>query len=114
MAILDDVRTVLGITDQDALLNIYIRKAVTLITIYLNMKPTTPAIDIPTTYPDAVIEYVTISMNKHGNEGLKQFTQGSRNGTYGNELPESVIALLPAPYAKLLQTTPAPTGVILP
>lgn len=117
MDILDDVKTVLGVTDQDALLTLYIRKAVTLITTYLNMKPPISpdvAIDIPTAYPDAVIEYVTICMNKRGNEGLKQFTQGSRSGTYTSELPESVIALLPVPYAKLLQTFQAPTGVILP
>lgn len=123
MAVLDDMHT-LGITDQDALLTLYIRKAVTLIQTYLNI-PTVAytdstgtviqPIDIQATFPDAIIEYVTICMNKKGNEGLKQFTQGSRSGTYeSSQLPESVIFLLPAPYAKLLQTTPAPTGVILP
>ena len=79
MAVLDDIKTVLGVTDQDALLNIYIRKAVTLITTYLNAKPTTPPIDIVATYPDAVLEYVILCMNKRGSEGLKQFNVESTN-----------------------------------
>lgn len=112
MAVLDDLQIVLGVTDQDNLLNLYIRKAVTLITIYLNMKPAAPAIDIAATYPDAVIEYVTICMNKRGTEGLKQFTQGSRNGTYGNDLPDSVKALLPPPFVTMLRSTPYPTVTI--
>lgn len=130
MAVLDDIKILLDISDttRDSKLNLYIRKAITLITIYLNIPTvattstdpitgvvtTIPPIDVPTTYSDAVIEYVTICMNKRGNEGLKQFGQGGRSGTYGNDLPDSVIALLPLPYAKLLQTTPTPIGVILP
>lgn len=124
MAVLDDIKTILGITDQDAILTLYIRKAVTLITNYLNI-PTVAytdsggaviqPIDVEATYPDAVIEFVTLTMNKRGNEGLKQFTQGSRSGTYeSSQLPESVIFLLPAPYATLIKTTLDPVGVILP
>ena len=113
MALLDDTKTVLGIGDttQDSLLTLYIRKSTTLIKNYLMCADT---VDIQANYPDAVMEYVIEQFNKRGNEGLKQFAQGSRSGTYGNELPESVIALLPAPYAVLIQTTPEPTGVILP
>ena len=108
MAVLDDIKTIQGIatldTTRDPLITIYIRKAVTLISNYLNMKPVVApavAVDIATTYPDAVIEYVIISMNRKGNEGITQFSQGSRSGTYGSDLPASVKALLPAPYVTM-------------
>jgi len=111
MAVLDDIKTMQGIatldTTKDTLITLYTRKAVTLISNYLNMKPVVApivAIDISVTYPDAVIEYVIISMNKRGNEELKQFSQGSRSGTYVNDLPDSVKALLPAPYVTMLQS----------
>lgn len=85
-------------TDEDTLIDTYIGKAKTLIKYYLNCDDT---VVIDTTYPDAVMEYVSICLNKHGNEGMKQFTQGSRSGTYGNDLPDSVKALLPLPFATL-------------
>jgi hypothetical protein len=117
MAVLDDVKTILNINDtlQDNILNLYIRKAVTLITIYLNI-PTTPTItknrftgeitttqpiDVATTYPDAVVEYVLICQNKRGNEGIKQFNLSGDSGTFANDLPDSVIALLPQPYISM-------------
>jgi hypothetical protein len=128
MAVLDDIKTILDVEDTDTskdnLLNLYIRKAVTLITNYLNISTVVytdsigtviQPIDVSITYPDAIIEYVTLCLNKKGNEGLKQFTQGSRSGTYENsQLPDSVILLLPVPYATLIKTTPEPVGVILP
>lgn len=108
----DNIKTLLGITDQDALIGLYINKAITLISNYLMLQDDT--VVIPIDYTDAVMEYVVYCMNRRGNEGLKQFAQGSRSGTYGSDLPDSVIMLLPAPYAKLIQTTLAPAGVILP
>jgi hypothetical protein len=132
LAVLEDIKILQNIapTDisKDGLLTLYIRKAVTLITTYLNISTvaitttdpitgivtTILPIDVSTTYPDAVIEYVIICMNKRGNEGIKQGSQGSRSQSYGNDLPDSVIALLPVPYATLIRTTPIPTGVILP
>lgn len=103
MAVLDDIKTLKNIatldTSKDGVINLYIRKATILITNYLNIKV---PIDISVTYPDAIVEYVIICMNKKGNEGIKQFSQGSRSGTYEDSLPPSVKALLPQPYAKML------------
>lgn len=96
--LLDDIKTVLGIseldTSKDSLLNIYIRTATTRIINYLKIDST---VDIQTLYFDAIIELVVILLAKRGNEGLTQFSQGSRSGTYGSDLPESVISLLPSP-----------------
>ncbi len=101
MAVLDDIKTLKGIQDtsKDNIISLYIRKATALISNYLNVDST---VDIQATYPDAVVEYVIECINKQGNEGMKQFTQGSRGGTYGNELSDTVLALLPAPYATML------------
>ena len=102
MAVLEDLKVLRNIasTDnsKDALITLYIRKATTLIINYMNSTTITDA----TGFDDAVIEYVTICMNKKGNEGLKQFGQGSRSGTYEDSLPQSVKALLPVPYARML------------
>lgn len=86
-------------TDENVIMDSNINKASTLIKYYLKCDD---SVDIPLTYPDAVMEYVKICMNKNGNEGLKQFSQGSRSGTYGNDLPDSVKALLPLPFATLM------------
>lgn len=113
MALIDDVKTVLGYSDtsKDALINIYIRKAKTLITTYLQI-PTVAytdlsgvliqPIDVTISYPDACLEYVIQSFRKKGNEGLKSFGQGSRLGSYGDELSDTVISLLPSPYIKMV------------
>lgn len=95
---LEDIKTLLGITDysKDDLINLYIRKAQTAIKNYININITDYLI-----YQDAIIEYAVISFNKKGNEGLKQFTQGSRSGSYNEDLPESVKVLLPLPSIKL-------------
>lgn len=101
---LEDIKTVLGIDisdiTQDILLNIYVRKSKTLIKKYLNI--TDETIDIETLYIDAIIEYVAINYNKRGNEGIKQYAQGSRSGTYGDDLPQSVKDLLPVPYLRMM------------
>lgn len=105
MAILDDVKTLKNITDsnRDDEINIYVRRAVTLIKVYLNLD-SNDTTDIANTYPDACVAYVMECLEKKGNEGIKQFSQGSRSGTYGNELSDTVITLLPAPYATMLTT----------
>ncbi|WP_075366848.1 phage head-tail connector protein [Desulfosporosinus metallidurans] len=97
MMLLDDIKIVLGIeldTSRDYLLNIYIRTATTLISKYLKAND---KVDIQALYPDAIIAYVVMAMAKRGNEGLKQFSQGSRSGSYGDDLPDGVKALLPLP-----------------
>jgi len=87
--ILDDLNILLG--SDDVVLTLYIRKAVTLINNYL--KTTIAEED----YSDAIIEFVTIAYNKRGNEGMKQFSQGSLSGTYIDDIPPSVKSLLPLP-----------------
>jgi len=105
MAVLDDVKTVLGLdsldTSRDNMLNIYIRKGVTLVTKYLNKIVTEPPLDVEATYPDALIEYVVMCYRKKGNEGLKSYGQGSRTGSYGEELSDSVKSLLPTPSIRM-------------
>lgn len=100
MSVLTDIQVLTDTSLIEAKLNIYIRRGTSLIKIYLNNDSYTD--DIETLYPDAIIEYVTICINKRGNEGLKQFQQGSRGGTYNNDLPDSVKALLPLPSVKLM------------
>ena len=102
MEILDDVKILVGLDlvddSRDNVLNIYIRRGVTLITRYLNK---TANEDVAVTYPDALIEYVVQVYRKKGNEGLKSFGQGSRLGSYGEELSDSVKSLLPSPSIRM-------------
>jgi hypothetical protein len=105
----DEIKTVLGITDttKDALLAVYIRKGITLITSYMNAPavpitdPPTPPIDVATAYEDALIEYVVLCYRKRGQEGIKSFGQGSRSGTYEDGLQQSVKDLLPSPFIRM-------------
>jgi hypothetical protein len=111
MAVLDDIKTVLNISDttKDALLTLYVRKGVTLITAYMNAPdppvtdpPTLPT-DVTTVYTDALIEYVVLCYHKRGNEGIKQFAQGLRSGTYEDGLGQGVKDLLPSPFIRMAQ-----------
>lgn len=97
MSVLDDIKIITGST-EDTLLNLYIRKADTLIKNYLRLDN----VDIETTYPDAVIQYVVENYRQRGNEGIKQFSQGSRSGTYNSGLSSDVKVLLPLPKIKLM------------
>lgn len=99
MAVLDDCKTLLGISDtsKDAALKLYIRKADTAIKTYLNAN----SIDPETDYPDAVVQCVMEAVQRQGNEGLNQFMQGSRQGTYETGLSEEVKALLPPPFIQM-------------
>jgi len=99
--VLDDLKILLNTDDnEDPLLNIYIRKATTLITNYLNSKS---IVDVSVIYPDAVIEYVTINYNKKGNEGLKEAKFENMDITYNDDgLSKSVKELLPLPSIKML------------
>lgn len=83
----------------DDILNIYINKAVTAIQNYLNVDDT---VDIQNIYPDAIEEYVVECLNRRGNEGTKQFTQGGRQGTYEFGLNDDVKALLPVPFVHMM------------
>lgn len=104
--ILSDIKALKKISDtsKDAEINIYIRRAVTLIKEYLNLG-SNDTTDIENIYPDACIAYVMEQFQKGGNEGIKQFTQGSRSVTYSNTnngLSDNVTSLLPVPYARMM------------
>lgn len=96
-----ELKTLTGTADN--ILSIYINRAVTAIKKYLNLSDDDDTTNIQSTYPDAVEEYVTECLNRKGNEGVKQFMQGSRQGTYVNGgISDDVAALLPAPYVKMM------------
>jgi len=111
--LLDDIKTVLGISDftRDALLAVYIRKGTTLVNAYMNFpdipvtNPITLPVDVATVYADALIEYVVLSYRKKGIEGLKAYSQGSRSGTYEDTLQQSVKDLLPSPFIRMKGVT---------
>ena len=98
MAVMDDLKILTNASED--ILNIYIRRAETAISKYLNNDLDNTAVE--TNYPDAVIEYVSECIAKKGNEGVKQFTQGSRQGTYTDGLTEDVKALLPLPFVRMM------------
>lgn len=103
MAVIDDVKTLTGST-EDIVINVYINRGKTIIRKYLSLRDsdTSDTIDIEATYPDALIEYVVNQYRKRGNEGIKQFSQGSRSGTYESGLSDDVKALLPLPKIRLM------------
>ena len=103
MTVLDDVKVIRNISDnsKDSLINVYIRRAETLIKEYLNLK-SNDATDIQETYPDAVVAYAVECLTRKGTENLKQFQQGNRSGTYETGLSKEVINLLPAPYVRMM------------
>lgn len=105
MEVLDDIKTLKNIsltdTSQDGSLNIYIRRAETAISKYFNNSLDNATIE--TMYPDAVITYVIEHLNKKGNEGIKQYSQGSRSGIYeGSGLSNDVKSLLPLPHVRMM------------
>lgn len=101
--VIDDVKELKGWQDNshDGKINIYIRRAVTLIGNYLNLGSNN-GIDIENTYQDACIAYVMEQFDRKGNEATKQYSQGSRSGTYENSLSDNVKNLLPVPYARMM------------
>lgn len=105
MAVLDDVKVLKKIsstdTSRDAEINIYIHRATTLIKNYLNLN-SNDTTDISSVYPDACIAYVMEQFDRKGNEATKQYSQGSRSGTYENSLSDNVKNLLPVPYVHMM------------
>lgn len=98
MTVLDDAKVLLNVNGQDALLNLYIRQGSTLIKNYLKIG----SIDIETLYPDALLQYTIEAFRKHGLEGTKQFSQGSRSGTLIDGLSQNVKDLLPLPKIRAM------------
>jgi hypothetical protein len=104
MAALEDIKELKGWqtdSSHDGMISIFIRRAVTLIKNHLNLS-SNDTTDIETVYQDAVVCFVMEQLNMRGNEGMKQFAQGGRSGTYNSGLSKDVKSLLPVPSAKLL------------
>lgn len=104
---LEDIKTLLGIADEN-ILNIYIRKAITVIKNYLNNDSFDDTY-IQANFSDAIIELVVnaYSVNKNTKIGIKQEEQGSRTIVYKDNsaafvIDDSIKRLLPLPYAKLM------------
>lgn len=101
--ILTDIKTLLGVTDRDSTLNIYIRRATGLIKNYLNNSTYDEAY-IKDNFADAVIQLVVDAFNLKNNENVKQMTQASRQVTFKDNCGmniNTVKDLLPLPFATL-------------
>lgn len=96
--LLDDIKILLDVdASKEPVLNLYIRKANTLINKYLNT-----TVDVTKVYPDAVIEYVIICFNRKGNEGLTKFKFENTEASYIDDgLSKGVKDLLPIPCIKM-------------
>lgn len=107
---LEDIKTLLELADtsKDAILNIYIRKAIVCIKNYLN----NASLDndyIEANFSEAIIELVVnaYSIKQNTKNGIKQEQQGSRNTVYKDNnttflIDDSIKNLLPLPYVKLM------------
>lgn len=105
--LLKDAKTLLEMdmadNSKDNVLNLYISKAVTMIKSYLNNEKLSDSY-IKDKFKDAVLQLVYDGYSIKGEEAVKQKTQGNRNITYKDNLGmniNSVVDLLPLPYAKL-------------
>lgn len=104
MSVLTDLKAIKHIPDtdasQDAFLNLKIRMAETAIGKYLNNGLDNATIEA--TYPDAVIQYAIEALNRQGDEGIKVSEVSSVQSTYELGISESVKALLPLPYVRMM------------
>lgn len=104
--LLEDVKILLEINDtsKDGLLNLYIRRSVTIIKNYLNNDNFTKEY-IEQNYSDAIIELVIMTYRNKGKENIKSTSQGARSVTYTDgstfAITESVKTLLPLPYVRM-------------
>ncbi|KEH95744.1 hypothetical protein Z962_07925 [Clostridium botulinum C/D str. BKT12695] len=100
---LEDIKILLNINNnsKDSILNIYIRKATTLIQNYLN-KFTCDYIQ--QNFQDATIDIVVNAYNFKDNKNIKSMTQGAKSVTYSDNtafvITDSVASLLPMPYVR--------------
>lgn len=103
--IIDDVKTLLEIKDdsKDGILNIYIQRASTLVLKYLNNDFFNIAY-IQENFPEAIVELTYNAYLLRGNENFVQKSEGSMSVTFKENfgmIIDSVVNLLPLPYAKL-------------
>ncbi|WP_282804271.1 phage head-tail connector protein [Clostridium tetani] len=103
---LKDIKILLNINDnsKDSILNIYIRKATTLIQNYIN-NPNLAIDYIQQNFQDAIIDIVINAYNFKDNKNIKSMTQGARSITYADNtafvITDSVANLLPTPYVRM-------------
>jgi hypothetical protein len=110
---LEDIKTLLGISgsSEDAVLNIYIKRAVTFIKKYINNDDFDNEY-IESNFQDAITLLVYNAYKVKGNENVQSMQQGQRSVTFKTvtsyasgstyTITDDVRALLPTPYAKLM------------
>lgn len=104
--LLEDIKILLEINDysKDNLLNLYIRRAITVIKYYINNDSFDDS-HIEQNYPDAIIEIVVLAYRNKGKENVKSITQGARSVTYSDgttfAITDVVKAILPQPFIKM-------------
>ncbi len=103
-----DIKTLPGMEEiEDAVLNIYIKRAIVSIKNYLN-NDNLELEDIRELYSDAIISMVTDITNSqsNGDREVKSVTQGARSITYADNssrvsMSSDTKSLLPLPYLKM-------------
>lgn len=104
---IDKIKALLNITDdtKDIILDIYISRATTSISKYLNNSRITNEM-ILSNYEDAIIVLVENAYRTKGKTHIKSYTQGKRSETFKDEFGinsnEEVKNLLPRPYVRLM------------
>lgn len=112
MSVLDDVRTLLELTDttKDAILTILKTRAITLVKTYLNSS-SYDAASIEENFSDALVELVYNAYTVKGKENVQSETQGSRSVTYKGltsyadgstfAITQNIKVLLPMPSIRM-------------
>ncbi|KYD30054.1 phage head-tail connector protein [Geobacillus sp. B4113_201601] len=90
MASLDNVKTLLGISDtsRDSLLNIYLSRATSFVKNYCNID------EIPIELDEVIEDIAVYRYRMNGVENVKAESKGSLSETYRDSLPDDIIAQL--------------------
>ena len=100
---IDDIKVLIPNAD-DKIINIYIRKSITLIQNYLNNDKFTKEY-VEENFSDAIIDMVVNAYTWKDNSNIKSMTQGARSITYADNtafcITDSVANLLPMPYIRM-------------
>lgn len=108
--LLDDIKILLGIDSEDSsrdkLLNLYIKRAIYTIKVYLNNDELTDG-EIESLHREAILSLVVDAQRSetNGTKGIKSMKQGARSITYADDssftITNAVKAILPIPYIRM-------------